>query len=234
MPLAAASLPMQWRHSMCTVWVHVWLGNNAAGPTLESLSQMGHQPCVQVGAWHVTTRPSQLLQPLVLQLRLASLSNDDEPLYQQFLASMQRQGPRSKGPRSRSATNKMPKANAQGQADAASVQGPGSEANAQGQADAARVQGPVSESNASGQADAQGSQASSAADPASWSSSVQRSNGPSAYKWETDTHEWVQRDCWACPDCGSMNLRFTQWCNCGKQREYQQEQREGNWIFVET
>ena len=122
------------------------------------------------------------------------------------------------------------KANAQGQADAASVQGPGSEANAQGQADAARVQGPVSESNASGQADAQGSQASSAADPASWSSSVQRSDGPSAYKWETDTHEWVQRDCWACTDCGSMNLRFTQWCNCGKQREYQQERREGDWV----
>ena len=115
------------------------------------------------------------------------------------------------------------KANAQGQADATSVQGPGSEANAQGQADAARVQGPVSESNASGQADAQGSQASSAADPASWSSSVQRSNGPSAYKWETDTHEWVQRDCWACTDCRSMNLRFTQCCKGGKQRKYQQE-----------
>ena len=38
-------------------------------------------------------------------------------------------------------------------------------ANAQGQADAARVQGPGSESNAQGQADAQWSQASSAADP---------------------------------------------------------------------
>ena len=102
-------------------------------------------------------------------------------------------------------------------------------ANAQGQADAARVQGPGSESNAQGQADAQWSRASSAADPASWSSSGQRSDGPSAYKWETDTHESVQRDCWACTDCGSMNLRFTQWCNCGKQREYQQERREGDW-----
>ena len=115
---------------------------------------------------HLEEDSSRELQRLVEAM-------DDEPLYQQFLASMQRQGsiqhPAStsscEGPRSRSPKAKkmpkakqMPKANAQGQADAASVQGPGSEANAQGQTDAARVQGPVSESNASGQADAQGSQ----------------------------------------------------------------------------
>ena len=35
--------------------------------------------------------------------------------------------------------------------------------------------------------------------------------------------EWVERDCWACKSCGSMNLRFTQWCGCGTQREWQQD-----------
>ena len=46
--------------------------------------------------------------------------------------------------------------------------------------------------------------------------------------WELDTHEWVNRDCWACPDCNSMNLRFTQWCVCGTQREQAQERRTGD------
>ena len=49
-----------------------------------------------------------------------------------------------------------------------------------------------------------------------------------------DTHEWVQRDCWVCCDCGSMNLRFTQFCTCGTQREREEswkwEPREDDWI----
>ena len=49
-----------------------------------------------------------------------------------------------------------------------------------------------------------------------------------------DTDEWVRRDCWVCCDCGSMNLRFTQFCTCGTQREREEswkwEPREDDWI----
>ena len=67
-------------------------------------------------------------------------------------------------------------------------------------------------------------------------STASSSDSPSSSedRWETDTMEWVQRDCWACPSCCSMNLRFTQWCGCGTQREWQDdwqwEPQEDDWI----
>ena len=46
--------------------------------------------------------------------------------------------------------------------------------------------------------------------------------------------DWIHRNCWMCSACGSMNLRFTQWCVCGTQREWQEDWRwkpaEGDWV----
>ena len=48
-----------------------------------------------------------------------------------------------------------------------------------------------------------------------------------------DKEEWNERDCWVCA-CGSMNLRFTQWCACGLQRKWQKgwgwKPAEGDWV----
>ena len=41
---------------------------------------------------------------------------------------------------------------------------------------------------------------------------------------ELSQEDWVQMDCWACKARGYFNLRFTQWCTCGVQRESQQQQ----------
>ena len=53
-------------------------------------------------------------------------------------------------------------------------------------------------------------------------------------RWQTDTMEWVQRDCWACPSCCSMNLRFSLICVCGTRRplraDWNWEPRENDWI----
>ena len=62
------------------------------------------------------------------------------------------------------------------------------------------------------------------------SSSGPGSEVPSPEPWELDTHEWVQRGCWACKDCGSMTLLFTLLCTCGKRRQLLQEQHEGDWF----
>ena len=52
--------------------------------------------------------------------------------------------------------------------------------------------------------------------------------------WQTDSHEWVQRDCWVCQACHSMNLRFTQWCTCGAQRQWEEgwkwQPRNDDWV----
>ena len=51
---------------------------------------------------------------------------------------------------------------------------------------------------------------------------------------EPEDEDWVHRNCWMCGACGSMNLRFTQWCVCGTQREWQEDWRwkpaEGDWV----
>ena len=57
-----------------------------------------------------------------------------------------------------------------------------------------------------------------------------RSEDPSPDPWELDTHYWVQRDCWDCKGCGSMNLCFKSCCTCGGRREILQEQHEGGWV----
>ena len=49
-----------------------------------------------------------------------------------------------------------------------------------------------------------------------------------AYLWELDKHEWVIRNCWACPECNSMNLRNALWCHCGMERFLLRERRPGD------
>ena len=64
------------------------------------------------------------------------------------------------------------------------------------------------------------------------SSSSSSSSGIS----DEDKQDWVERDCWACV-CGSINLRFTQWCVCGLQRGRQEEwrwQATGSAVHAET
>ena len=70
------------------------------------------------------------------------------------------------------------------------------------------------------------------------SSSGSRSEVPGHVDDEVDEHvddevdeqdDWVQRDCWACKACGSINLRFTQWCACGNQRDFRQVLSSNDW-----
>ena len=49
-----------------------------------------------------------------------------------------------------------------------------------------------------------------------------------AYPWESDKNEWIMRDCWVCPECTSINMRFTHRCACGGKRELMQVRRPGD------
>ena len=66
------------------------------------------------------------------------------------------------------------------------------------------------------------------------SSSSSTSHQSDEGAWQTDTNDWVERDCWVCHACNSMNLRFTQWCVCGEQREIDEnwawKPSEDDWI----
>ena len=42
---------------------------------------------------------------------------------------------------------------------------------------------------------------------------------PDTADLDDEQEAWRLRDCWACSSCGSINLRFSQWCWCGTQRE---------------
>ena len=88
------------------------------------------------------------------------------------------------------------------------------------------VPGPQSAASGSGSS---GSPSSEVPGPTSTDTSSESDPEP----WELDTHEWVQRDCWACVDCNSMNLRFTQWCVCGRQRDWVQTRRPGDRVCEE-
>ena len=81
------------------------------------------------------------------------------------------------------------------------------------------------------QSDCQQSEVQRSEVPGSSSSS---STSDAGDEWQTDTFEWVQRDCWVCHDCGSMNTRFTLWCVCGVRRKVDENWKwqpcEGDWV----
>ena len=166
---------------------------------------------------------------------------EDEPLYQQFLTKMQEQEEASPQPsrkRNRSGSARPePKKVVRLTSKAKAKPGPKTKAKpgpkktkANAKAGPKKmpkprgsarfeVPGPQSAPSGSGSSDSPSSEV-----PGLESTDTSSDLEP----WELDTHEWVVRDCWVCVDCNSMNLRFTQWCVCGTQRELVQERRPGD------
>ena len=56
---------------------------------------------------------------------------------------------------------------------------------------------------------------------------------PPEEDFEQDHEAWLLRHCWACTSCGCINKRFTQWCECGMQREadpdWKWKKNDGDW-----
>ena len=180
----------------------------------------------------------------------------DEPLYQQVLAKLEElQGESSSEPtssrrranrsRSRSKAKAMPKAaKAKFTAMAAKAKSTPTAPKAQSEVPGARS-ARSSSSNPKAQSEVPGARSaasnSSSSDPKAAAPKAQSaaSNASSSdmsddVSEDTDVDEWVERDCWVCKACSSMNYRFTQWCDCGTQREWQEDwgwkPEEGDWI----
>ena len=158
---------------------------------------------------------------------------DDEPLYQHFLAEMrdkeQRERSRSPRPSGYPKAKKKPKALAEKSAASSShnseVAGPQSAASSSHNPKAKKMPKAIANSEVAGPQ----SEAASSDSPRFEVPGPESTDTSSDLPWELDTHEWVHRDCWACPDCNSFNLRFTQWCVCGTQRESFQDKKSGDW-----
>ena len=87
---------------------------------------------------------------------------------------------------------------------------------------------PGQESESSTSSGSGDSSSSTSGGPPGSRSEVSDDNDDTDYQ-ELSREDWVQRDCWVCRACGSVNLRFTQWCTCNVQRESLQTHVTGDW-----
>ena len=168
---------------------------------------------------------------------------DDEPLYQQILTKLpklNKQRPSVAPPwrrRSRSPVRLLPGPFASTFAAAAKAMEPKAKKMPQGSVAQSMVPGPAKKMPKGSVVQSMVPGPSGAASSSS-SASVSKLDDPTSDEsegsWQSDSHEWVQRDCWVCHVCRSMNLRFTQWCTCGAQRQWEEgwkwQPRNDDWV----